>query len=196
MKAKFLLTFTLFGFISFCSGQDNSAWNRWNWLIGNWKGEGSGQPGQGSGTFSFFFDLDKNVIVRRSHSEYPATESKPQIIHDDLMIVYPDPADSLDKAMYFDNEGHTINYTISYLEKSIILTSDKIPDSPIFRLVYTLLDNETINTRFEMSQDGYKFMPYVEGKSKKQAESQTFSNSLSSQYFVSDKIGYNRNRGC
>jgi hypothetical protein len=167
MKAKLLLIIALCGFISICSGQENSAWNKWNWLIGDWRGEGSGQPGQGSGTFSFFFDLDKNVIVRKSHSEYPATASKQLIIHDDLMIIYPDPANSLDKAIYFDNEGHTIIYTVSYLEKSIVLTSNKIPDTPVFRLVYTLLDNEAVNTRFEMSQDGDKFMLYVEGKSKK-----------------------------
>ena len=167
MKAKLLLMIALCGFMYVCSGQDNSAWNKWNWLIGDWRGEGSGEPGQGSGTFSFFFDLDKNVIVRKSHSEYPATESKPQIIHDDLMIIYPDASVSQDKAIYFDNEGHTINYTVTYKEKSIVLTSDKIPDMPVFRLVYTLLDDETVNTRFEMSRDGEKFMPYIEGKSKK-----------------------------
>ena len=38
---------------------------------------------------------------------------------------------------------------------------------PVFRLTYTLLDNETINTKFEMSQDGEKFTTYIEGKSKK-----------------------------
>jgi hypothetical protein len=153
--------------MSFCSGQDNPAWDKWDWLIGTWKGEGSGQPGQGSGTFSFTFDLNKNVIVRKSHSEYPAADNKPLIIHDDLMVVYHNPGGGPDKAIYFDNEGHTINYTVYYQVKSIVLTSDKFPQMPVFRLVYTLLDNETINTSFEMSQDGEKFTPYVEGKSKK-----------------------------
>lgn len=165
MKAKLLLMIALCGFMHICSGQENPAWNKWTWLIGDWKGEGSGQPGQGSGTFSFFFDLDKYVIVRKSHSEYPATASKPQTIHDDLMVIYPDPSSGLDKAIYFDNEGHTINYTVSYQEKSIVLTSNKIQDVPVFRLVYIILDDETVNTRFEMSQDGVKFIPYIEGKS-------------------------------
>lgn len=74
---------------------------------------------------------------------------------------------SPNKAIYFDNEGHTINYTVFYSEKSIVLTSDKIPGSPVFRLIYTSLDKKTVNTRFEISQDGENFMPYIEGKSKK-----------------------------
>jgi hypothetical protein len=167
MKIKFLIPVLLFGIISISSAQQKTNWNKWDWLIGEWRGEGSGQPGQGSGTFSFSFDLDRNILIRKSHSEYPATASKPKTIHNDLMIVYLDVTGSPNKAIYFDNEGHTISYTISYSEKSIVMTSDKIPDTPVFRLVYTLLDSETVNTRFEMSQDGDKFMPYIEGKSKK-----------------------------
>jgi hypothetical protein len=167
MKGKFLLTIALSGFLSFCFGQQYDNWDEWNWLIGKWKGEGSGQPGAGGGTFSFFFDLDSNIIIRKSHSEYPATENKPETIHDDLMIVYPDISGSPIKAIYFDNEGHTINYTISYMEQSIVLTSERIPDSPVFRLTYTSLDKKTVHTRFEISQDGEKFMTYIEGKSKK-----------------------------
>jgi hypothetical protein len=167
MKTKILIPILLFGIASISSAQQKTTWDKWDWLIGDWKGEGAGQPGQGSGTFSFSFDLDKNIIIRKSHSEYPASDSKPKIIHDDLMIVYLDIAGSPNKAIYFDNEGHTISYTITYSDKSIVLTSDKIPNTPVFRLVYTLLDSETVNTRFEMSQDGDKYRPYVEGKSKK-----------------------------
>jgi len=76
---------------------------------------------------------------------------------DDLMIVYPDYKGSPAKAIYFDNEGHTINYSITYGDNSIAFTSDKIPNVPIFRLTYTLLETEIVNTKFEMSQDGEKF---------------------------------------
>ena len=109
----------------------------------------------------------KKIIERKSHSEYPATKDKPLIIHDDLMIIYLDYSGNPSKAIYFDNENHVINYSITYADNSIILTSDKIPHVPVFRLTYTLLDNETIDTKFEMSNDGEKFMTYIEGKSKK-----------------------------
>jgi hypothetical protein len=167
LKVKLLISVLFFGIISISSAQQNTTWNKWDWLTGDWKGEGSGQPGQGSGAFSFSFDLDRNIIIRKSHSIYPATQSKPATKHDDLLIVYLDVTGNPNKAIYFDNEGHTISYTITYSDKSIMMTSDKIPDTPVFRLVYTLVDSETINTRFEMSQDGDKYTPYIEGKSKK-----------------------------
>jgi hypothetical protein len=167
MKIKSLLATALFCLSTICFGQQNSTWDKWNWLTGEWIGEGSGQPGQGVGTFSFKTDLDGTILVRESHSEYPATENKPEVIHDDLMIVYPDHTGTPSKAIYFDNEGHTINYSIAYSEKSIVLTSSRIQNVPVFRLTYTLLDTETVNTKFEMSQDGEKFMTYIEGKSKK-----------------------------
>ncbi len=83
------------------------------------------------------------------------------------MVIYLDFIGCPSKAIYFDNEGHTINYTISYSDKTIILVSDKISAVPIFRLTYTLIDNNTIDTKFELSQDGEKFMTYIEGKSRK-----------------------------
>jgi hypothetical protein len=148
-------------------GQQNQTWDNWNWLIGNWSGEGSGQPGQGGGTFSFIFSLDKNIVVRKSHSEYPAANNKPAIIHDDLMIVYPNSGGNSCKAIYFDNEGHKIDYQVTYADKQIVLTSEKNANMPVFRLTYTLLSDGMVDTKFEMSQDGKTFMTYIEGKSKK-----------------------------
>ncbi|QBO58520.1 hypothetical protein [Chryseobacterium salivictor] len=167
MKIKLLFTTLFFTLTISCFGQQSKSWDQWNWLIGEWKGEGSGQPGQGGGTFSFAYNLDHNIIERKSHSEYSATADKPLVIHDDLMFIYRDFAGNPSKAIYFDNEGHTIQYSISYAGKSIVMTSDKIPNVPVFRLTYTLLDHESINTQFEMSQDGVQFMTYIEGKSKK-----------------------------
>lgn len=136
-------------------------------MIGKCAGEGSGQPGAGGGTFTFRTDLDKKILVRESHSEYPASGNKPAVIHNDLMVIYPEFSGNPVKAIYFDNEGYTINYSISYADKSIVLTSDKIQNVPIFRLSYILLENSMINTIFEMSQDGVNFTTYISGISKR-----------------------------
>ncbi len=166
MRTKLIVIFILL-FSTTSYAQQSGTWAKWQWLIGEWHGEGTGKPGQGTGTFSFKPDLDAKILMRKSHSEYPATAGKPAIIHDDLMIVYPDYSGVPSKAIYFDNEGHTINYSIAYADNTIIMTSEKIPDVPTFRLTYTLLESETVNTKFEMSRDGTTFMTYVEGKSKK-----------------------------
>ena len=77
--------------ISSSYSQNVNTWDKWSWLIGEWQGEGSGKPGQGSGTFNFKTDLDGKILVRRSHSEYPATDARPATIHEDLMVVYTRP---------------------------------------------------------------------------------------------------------
>jgi hypothetical protein len=167
MKTKLILTIALLGFFCICLGQQKPVWDKWDRLIGDWLGEGGGIPGQGGGIFSFKLDLDGKILVRKSHSEYPAAADKPRVIHNDLMIVYPDFSGNPAKAIYFDNEGHTINYAIAYADKTIVLTSEKNPPMPVFRLTYTLLDDETVNTEFAMSKDGEKFTIYIEGKSKR-----------------------------
>jgi hypothetical protein len=167
MKLKLILVLGFFSIMTNGFSQPNNTWSKWSWLIGEWKGQGNGAPGQGSGTFSFYTDLNNKILVRKAHSEYPANGNKPAIIHEDLLFVYLDDAENPSKAIYFDNEGHTINYTITYSDKTIVLLSDKTANAPVFRLTYSQLDDRLINTKFEMSRDGEKFMTYIEGKSTK-----------------------------
>ena len=166
MKKSFVIASCLM-LTCLVSAQPDKTWSGLEKLTGVWVGEGSGQPGQGSGTFSFSHELDGKIIVRKSHSEYPAETNKPKIIHDDLMIIYPGQGVDPARAIYFDNEGHKIEYTVIVSDNSIVFTGDKVTGTPVFRLVYTFLDNDRVNTRFEMSQDGVRFMTYVEGVSRK-----------------------------
>jgi hypothetical protein len=167
LKKKLILLFMVVGVTAVCFGQSGATWTNFDKLIGEWVGDGAGQPGQGNGTFTFSFDLDKKILVRKGHTVFPKTENKAENTHDDLMIIYPDYSGAPAKAIYFDNEGHTINYSVQCLGKSIVFTSTKITNVPLFRLTYTLLDNDLMNTKFEMSRDGEVFTPYLEGKSKK-----------------------------
>lgn len=169
MKTKlFLVLIFIITSFTFGQGNDNNV-GKLNFLIGNWKGEGSGKPGEGEGDFSFKFDLNKNIIVRSSHSEYPAKKNKPLVIHDDLMIIYSNNSGNQYRAIYFDNEGHVINYSITFPDDNdIIFTSDKIPNVPLFKLTYTKINNDLINVKFEISPDGEKFSTYIEGRSKRQ----------------------------
>lgn len=167
MKFKLFITIFFLAMITTSYGQQASPWDKWTWLTGTWKGEGGGQPGQSTGVFSFTPDLGNKILVRKAHSEYPAQGNKPAFVHDDLLIVYMDISGNPSKAIYFDNEGHTINYSVSYTDNSIVMLSDKAPNMPAFRLSYISIDKQTVNTKFEMAQDGTTFITYVEGKSKK-----------------------------
>jgi len=72
-KAIAITTALLFGFCQAPAQQapaTNKLDSKWGALAGEWAGEGTGNPGSGSGTSSFQFDLQKQALVRRSHSEY------------------------------------------------------------------------------------------------------------------------------
>src|SRR5947207_9345546 len=102
-----------------------ASWDQMRPLVGQWKASGNGSPGQGEGKFSFAFDLQNKVLVRKSHTDYPAVQGKPAFAHDDLMVIYLDEISHKFRADYFDNEGHVIRYTaVSFMEgRTITLVS-------------------------------------------------------------------------
>ena len=170
MKKSFVPLILLFVLVQPLFAQkDNMGWEKWQYLLGEWKGEGSGQPGQGSGTFSFQTELGGNILVRKSHTEFPANGTKPAALHEDLMVVYKTKDGNPVKAIYFDNEKHVISYDITYSENKIVLTSEASSAMPRFRLIYEKLENNLVNTRFELAMPNApeNFKMYIEGKSRK-----------------------------
>jgi hypothetical protein len=136
----------------------------WKIVMGDWTGTGSGEPGKGSGGFSFKPDLQGSVLVRKSHSEYPAIQGRPATVHDDLMIVYAEQGST--RATYFDNEGHVINYTPSFSPdgKTLTLVSDSAPNTPTFRLTYASAGPDVLRINLEIAQPGTStFKSYVSG---------------------------------
>jgi hypothetical protein len=116
-----------------------SRWDSLQFLIGEWKGAGTGQPGAGQGDFSFTPELNGQVLVRRSFNQLA---SGPR--HEDLMIVY---LDGTPRAIYFDSEGHVIRYTVSFPAKNSVVFESG--DAPQYRLSYSL-EAKTLNGKFEV----------------------------------------------
>jgi len=143
-------------------------WDNWKFLLGEWIGEGGGQPGQGGGGMMFEFDLQQQVLLRRNHMDFVDTPDRPAFAHDDLTIIYPDPTGNL-RAIYFDNEGHTIQYIVTSSDDAIVLVSDPDPSAPRFRTTYLKGKNGTVITRFEIAPPGDPdgFTVYVEGTAKR-----------------------------
>lgn len=140
-------------------------WNKWEYLIGEWLNYGNGLPEQGKGSFSFTKDLGGQILVRKNHTEFSASEKQTASTHDDMLIIYPDNNGNPIKAIYFDNEGHILNYAISYSDSSIVLLHEQKQSFPGFRLTYSKLNNKTVNVKFEISypQKPGDFKPYLEG---------------------------------
>lgn len=145
-----------------------SNWDGWRFLVGNWVGEGSGGPGQGTGGFSFQPDLQGAVLLRKNYTEYPATKEKPAYRHEDLMIVYADPATKRTRAFYTDNEGHAIQYaaTVSEDGKAITFLSDVLPSRPRYRLAYVKTQDDRVAITFEiaLARKPDQFAKYIEAR--------------------------------
>jgi len=153
-----------------CSQQQIPAdWKEFNFIIGEWIGEGGGAPGEAVGSSTFYFDLQKTVLIRKSFADYPAANNNPAFRHDDLMIIYREG--KFIKAIYFDNERHVINYSASLSEdlKTITFVSDINPAAPRFRLIYTKRDENTMSISFEFAPPGKpdEFSKYLDGVVKK-----------------------------
>ncbi len=139
-----------------------------SFLLGDWRGEGSGQPGSGSGVTSFKPELGGRVLVRRSRSGYPAAAGKPAVVHDDLMVIYPRPGGGGLEAVYFDNEGHVIEYTAEVFPdgRRVVFVSEAEPATPTFRLTYARVAEDVVEVVFEIAPPGVPgaFKPYLSGR--------------------------------
>jgi hypothetical protein len=146
-----------------------SGWEMWQYLLGEWKGEGGGQPGAGAGSFTLKTKLGGSILERKGRTEIAATATSPALIHEDVMIIYKNRDGNPSKSIYFDNENHVINYEITYSDKQIIMTSEISPEMPRFRLTYEMLEKNLMNTRFEIAMPTApeEFRMYMEGKSRK-----------------------------
>ncbi len=142
-------------------------WAPLQFLLGEWVGTGSGEPGgEGPGHARFTFDLDGKILVRRSHSEYaPLPGEATGISHDDLLIVYrPAPVEGF-RAIYFDSEGHVINYRVYFPEKqpAVVCESEDSAQGPRFRLEYELAADGGLANAFSIALPGQDFKVHVHG---------------------------------
>ena len=145
------------------SAAPDDPWGVLRALLGDWTGEGGGKPGEStSASFSFAFDLGDRIVVRKSHSEYaPKPGERQGIVHDDLMVVYPAGAGM--KAIYFDNEGHVIEYGVTFATERVVFETDAAAPGPRFKLEYSQRGRDALAIAFFIAPPGGAYQPYVSG---------------------------------
>jgi len=145
---------------SLCA-QSKPNWDGWQFLIGDWTGEGTGDPGQGTGGFKFELQLDQRILVRQNHAEYPATKDRPAYSHQDLMVIHPEGSGW--SAVYFDNEGHVIHYSVEFRTEGdgVAFTSTEPDPVPRYRLTYTKTGANKVGIEFAIAAPGKPLNPYI-----------------------------------
>lgn len=146
-------------------------WRPCRFMMGEWVGvESFGQPGDGvSGGFTLASDLGDKVLLRRSHAAYaPKPGEKTGISHQDLMIVYRLAGETQVRAFYVDDEGHAINYLVSFPKEDVaVFETEAAEHGPRFRLDYHLNPDRTLSIAFSIAPPGGSYKVYTQGTARR-----------------------------
>ena len=143
-------------------------WKAWQFLIGEWEGEGTGAPGEGKGGFSLEPDLQGRILVRKNWTDFPAAQGRPAVVHEDVMVIAYEQGGI--RAVYWDNEGHVIHYAVDISpDGAITFVSPAGPGIPRFRLSYRKIADDRVGIRFEISSPDKpdEFKVYLDGTARK-----------------------------
>ena len=162
-------------FLSAQMSKRDSLWMILQPFIGNWMGEGSGEPGNGSYERSYQFILNKRFIEIRNKSTYPPTDkfSKGEV-HEDIGYYSYDGGRKVFVLRQFHAEGFVNQYkldSISADKKTLVFVSEAIENIPPgyrAKETYCLLNDNEIEETFEIAEPGKGFEIYTRVKLKRQ----------------------------
>jgi hypothetical protein len=166
MRRLLLLILFLCGAAAFAQAPAGDPYAPLHFLIGEWVADGPAAAG--SGHFEFTRDIQGNLIVRRNHAESPAASDRPVANHDDLMVIYREAGGT--RAIYFDNEGHVIRYTVEAGgPDAVTFVSEAAAGAPRYRLSYKKLPEGRVGGKFEVAPPGKpeEFKTYLEWTAKR-----------------------------
>jgi hypothetical protein len=143
----------------------NEPWNAVSFLEGTWeaKTQAAASGADVTGTYSFQKELGGHILARHSSATGCEGPADFNCEHGDLLYVYQDMPGQPLKAIYFDNEGHVIHYSVSTpTSGSAVFVSDPSAPGPQFRLRYEL-KADVLWGKFQMQMPGKEeWVSYLE----------------------------------
>ena len=128
-----------------------------SFLRGTWEAKTVNNPAvNASGTYTFRAELNGHILARHSTSNSSACKGPADFDceHGDLLYIYADAPGQPLHAIYFDNEGHVIHYTVTAPTATTAeFLSDPAQPGPQFRLFYEL-NNAVMSGKFQMRMPG------------------------------------------
>jgi hypothetical protein len=136
---------------------------------GTWQAKtGEGSAAKAMGSYTFAKELKGHVLARHSSVAGCQGPEAFDCEHGDLLYVLEKAPGQPLKAIYFDNEGHVIHYTLSTPDaKTVIFLSEPGP-GPRFNLSYHL-ESAVMSGKFQMQMPGREdWKSYLEWSGGKQ----------------------------
>ncbi len=144
-----------------------STWTTFNFLIGDWHGTGSGQPGQGQYDRSYERVLNDMFISVRNKTTYPAQEQNPGgEAHEDWGIISYDKTRKTFVFRQFHGEGFVNQYildSISDDSHTFVFVSESIENIPVgwrAKESYQVISQDEFIETFELAPPGKGFELY------------------------------------
>ncbi len=119
-------------------------------LAGDWVAVGSPDSTGGS---VFEWMAGARAMLRRNWADTPGGH------HEDVMLVFP-AAGGGGRAIYVDNEGHTIEYGLTVSPGRAVFES--AGPGPRYRLTYRARPDSTLSGLFEIAPPGGPYKTYLE----------------------------------
>jgi hypothetical protein len=145
-------------------------WLALRFLIGSWQSKTTGgvAQAQAAASYTFQLELSDHVLARHSRSGACVATDDFDCQHNDLLYIYPAAEGQGFQAIYLDNEGHVIHYTVSVPKPAtVVFLSDPSQLGPQYRLTYSLLEG-VMSGLFELQIPGQtQFTSYLEWSGKK-----------------------------
>jgi len=165
---KLLIICLLFPFIS---GAQNKVkvdpWIPFKSFIGEWTGEGGGEPGKGHYERNYQFIMNGKFIEVRNKSTYPPTASNAKgEVHEDLGYISYDRSLKKFRLRQFHIEGFVNQYlldSISPDQKYIVFKTESIENIPAgwnAKETYRILSENELEETFELAEPGKEYQVY------------------------------------
>lgn len=153
----------------------DSLWLPMSFFIGNWAGDGKGEPGNGKYERSYNWVLNKKFIEVNNKSTYPPSENNKQKgeVHEDIGFISYDGIQKSFMLRQFHIEGFVNQYKLESISadgKSIVFISEaleNIPPGYRARETYTIITRDEFTELFEIADPGKDFAVYSQVRLKR-----------------------------
>jgi len=143
-------------------------WQPLRGFLGNWKGQGSGEPGTGDYERSYRFIFKDRFIEVKNRSSWRPTEQNPKgEIHEDLGYISYDKARKTFVLRQFHIEGFVNQYRLESISedgRKIVFVSEAIENIGAgwrARETYQIAGADEFTETFELAPPGGEFGPYT-----------------------------------
>jgi hypothetical protein len=130
-------------------------------LLGTWEADRSDNGA--TGAFTLSVELQRRILLRKNHADYPKTKERAAFRHEDLMVLWRDG--SAIRSEYWDSEGHFIRYVVRVDtgSKTFTFVSDVIQGQPRYRLTYVASSPNALSLKFEIAPPDApeQYKPYI-----------------------------------